>query len=87
MTVCGAIDVERTSIRLKKAFAERNMKAADIRDALGLCTVQAVYKWFDPHYKTLPSIDNLVAISAVLGISIDDLIVRKGSAEEGKRAS
>lgn len=36
---------------------------------------QAIYKW--QHGAALPAIDNLIVLSAVFGVSMDEIIVRE----------
>lgn len=53
---------------------DAGMSVRDIQIILGLGSTQAIYKWLAG--KGLPSIDNLVVLSSVLNVSLDDLIVR-----------
>ena len=45
----------------------------DIQDAFGFGTPQAIYKW--QQGLALPTIDNLVVLAALLGVTIDDILV------------
>ena len=67
------IDLEATGRRIDEARIERGLKIADISEALGLATTYAVYKWV--RGKTLPALENLVALGRLLDRKIDDLIV------------
>ena len=53
-----------------------------LQDVLGFNTPQAIYKWFNG--VTMPTIDNLVILAAVLGVTIDEIIVVD---EQGAKAS
>jgi transcriptional regulator with XRE-family HTH domain len=44
---------------------------------LGFTTPQAIYKW--QHGRALPTLDNLVALAAVFGVKIDDILVYQDS--------
>lgn len=77
MMQTAEIDVEKTSLQLRRLFDERNVRVADARESLGLGSVQSIYKWFDVRNKTLPTVDNLVRISEMFQVPLDDLIVRK----------
>ena len=44
-----------------------------IQDALGFSTPQAIYKW--QNGTAMPTIDNLVALASILGVTIDEIIV------------
>ena len=45
----------------------------DLQDVLGFATPQAIYKW--QRGTCLPSVDNLVVLSAVLRVPIDKILV------------
>lgn len=57
-------------IRLREAAG---LTVRDIQDIFGFATPQAVYKW--QHGAAMPTIDNLVVLAAVLGVTIDKLLV------------
>lgn len=71
------IDCKATSLHLKEMLKEHGIKAKDVQLALGLNSIQAVYKWLSPDHKTVPSLDNLVQLSALLNCKIEDLLVIK----------
>ena len=52
---------------------ERGLTVRQLQRLLGFATPQAIYKW--QHGETLPTIDNLVALSAILNVSIEDILV------------
>ena len=45
----------------------------DMQAVFGFATPQAIYKWI--HGTAMPSIDNLVILAAVLGVTMDEIIV------------
>ncbi|MCD8045353.1 MAG: helix-turn-helix domain-containing protein [Clostridiales bacterium] len=47
----------------------------EIQECLGIGAYQSVYNWFSG--KTLPSLDNMFALSRLLGISMENMIVCK----------
>lgn len=53
-----------------------------LQDVLGFNTPQAIYKWFNG--VSMPTIDNLVILAAVLGVTIDEIIVVN---EQGTKVS
>ncbi len=69
------IDVEASCKNLKRMCMEKGISANELKEVLGLESVQACYKWFAG--KNLPSIDNLFIIAQLLGVKIDDIIVAK----------
>ena len=60
----------RNIIRLREAAG---MTVKDIQDIFGFATPQAIYKW--QHGTALPTIDNLVVLARVLGVTIDEILV------------
>lgn len=60
----------RNIMRLRK---ESGLSVNELQRILGFATPQAIYKW--QQGKTLPSLDNLVALAAVFGVRIDDILV------------
>ena len=52
------------------------LSVQDLPDIFGFTTPQAIYKW--QRGVTLPSLDNLVALAAVFGTTMDAIIVRNG---------
>ena len=45
----------------------------DLQEKLELASPQAIYKW--QRGDTIPTIDNLIILADVFGVSIDDIIV------------
>ena len=68
-----AINVEETGMRIDVLIHESEYSVRDISERLGFETPQAVYKWMQG--KTLPKLDNLVALASILNVSIDDILV------------
>lgn len=67
------IDVRATSNHLRDLMSERGLEPKDLTKACHTDR-KTVYKWLNGQ---LPSIDNLLALSDLLGVSINDMIVRK----------
>ena len=60
----------RNIVRLRK---ERGMTVKDLQDWFGFEEPRAIYKW--QHGETLPSVDNLYALSALLDVPMEDILV------------
>lgn len=73
------LDAVATGARIKELRKQRKIKVDDIRQFMGLESEQAIYKW--QRGESLPSIDNLYALSFLFGTSIDSILV--GTKEEG----
>lgn len=66
------IDKEATGKRIKRIMNYRGITVKQIQEALGLSCVQGVYHWLNGI--SLPSLDNLYALSELLQVSMDSLI-------------
>ena len=51
----------------------QNIDRLDMQMIFGFATPQAIYKWI--HGTSMPTIDNLVILAAVLGVSMDEIVV------------
>ncbi len=67
------INIELSCRNLKRICEERGYSAGSLQKALGLGSSQACYKWFAG--KSLPNIDNLIAISRLLDVQLDEILV------------
>ena len=66
------IDVPATGKRIRQLRIESGMTIADLQKACGV-TAAAVCKW--QRGETMPSIDNLVILAALLDVTLDDIVV------------
>lgn len=73
------IDMELTGKRIKQVCEQQKLSARDVQRYLNIGAFQSVYNWFNG--KTLPSLDNMLALSRLLGTSIENLIVCKEDKE------
>ena len=67
-----AIDMSATGARLKAIMDNRGFSVKDIQNYLGLAAVQSVYHWLDG--RSLPTVDNLYALSELFCLPIDDML-------------
>ena len=67
------IDLVKTGNNIKSLLAQNNISVTKLQDILGFTSPQAIYKWF--WGQSLPSIDNLVILSSILHVSIEDILV------------
>ena len=51
---------------------EAGFTVKDMQEVFGFTTPQAIYKWI--HGTAMPTIDNLVILAAVLGVTMDEII-------------
>ncbi len=69
------IDVKATGEKIRQLRKEHHMKVEDIASYMGFGTDQAVYKW--QRGDSLPTVDNLYALSILFNTSIEDILCEK----------
>ena len=67
------IDPVATGANIVRLRKERGMTVRDLQDWFGFEEPRAIYKW--QHGETLPSVDNLYALSALLEVPMEDILV------------
>ncbi len=72
------IDIIKTGLCLKRHIKQAGYTVKQIQEYLHLSCPQPVYRWFKG--QTLPSIDHLYALSKLLRMSMDELIVAQNQA-------
>lgn len=73
------IDLIATGRNIEALRKQRGLSVRDLQDVLGFATPQAIYKW--QHGTSLPTVDNLVVLSAVLRVPIDKILVTEDGGE------
>ncbi len=69
------IDILQTGLRLKHCIKQSGYTVRQIQEHLHLSCPQPIYRWFKG--QTLPSIDHFYALSKLLHIPMDELIVEQ----------
>ena len=67
------VDLIATGKNIEKLRKEAGYSVKELQEIFGFGTPQAIYKW--QQGLALPTIDNLVALAALLDVAIDDIIV------------
>ena len=67
------INTVATGENINRMRMEAGFTVKDMQAMFGFATPQAIYKWI--HGTAMPSIDNLVILAAVLGVTMDEIIV------------
>ena len=67
------IDVAATGANIVRLRKEHGYSVADLQEFFGFDAPQAIYKW--QQGKSLPSTDNLFALSQFLEVTIEDILV------------
>ena len=73
MIVFPTIDLAATGKNIIKLREESGLSVRDLQDIFGFATPQAIYKW--QHGAALPTIDNLIVLSAVFKVSMEEIII------------
>lgn len=66
------INMKETGNRIREMMEMRGMSVKDIQRYLNLSCVQSVYHWLDG--RSMPTIDNLYALSALFHVPLDALV-------------
>ena len=67
------INMAATGANIKALLKAKGLKVADVQATCGFNTPQAIFKWM--HGDAMPSIDNLVILAHLLGVTIDQIII------------
>ena len=67
------INVEATGKNIDKLMKERRLSKREVQTVCGFTTVQTIYKWV--HGKCLPTVDNLLVLSYLFEVKIEDILV------------
>ena len=67
------INLIATGKNIEMLRKKAGLTVKELQKFFGFSTPQAIYKW--QHGAALPSIDNLVVLSAIFKVSIDDILV------------
>lgn len=67
------IDMAATGENIRRLRERSGKSVRDLQYILGFTSPQAIYKW--QHGETLPTLDNLVILSAIFHVSMDEIIV------------
>ncbi len=73
------IDLEATGRNIVRLREERGITVRELQDIFGFAHPQTIYKW--QWGRCLPSVDSLVILSCVFGVSIERIIVVDGREE------
>ena len=73
MFVFPTIDLVATGKNIIKLREESGLSVRDLQNIFGFATPQAIYKW--QHGTALPTIDNLIVLSAVFKVSMEEIII------------
>ena len=67
------IDMRGTGLKITQLRKASGKSVKDLQDIFGFGTPQAIYKW--QQGAAMPTIDNLIVLSVIFGVSLDEIIV------------
>ena len=67
------INLKGTGSNIESCRREAGLSVRDLQDYFGFEYPQAIYKW--QHGECLPTVDNLLALSRILEVKMEDLLV------------
>ncbi len=67
------IDMRGTGLKITQLRKASGKSVKDLQDIFGFGTPQAIYKW--QQGAAIPTIDNLIVLSVIFGVSLDEIIV------------
>ena len=73
MCIFPTINLLKTGENILALREKKGLSVRDLQQMLGFATPQAIYKW--QRGNSLPTIDNLVVLSAVFRVPIDEILV------------
>ena len=73
MNMMPIINMIKTGENITRIRKDKGMTVKELQDIFGFATPNAIYKW--QNGMAMPTIDNLVILSKVFDVSMDELIV------------
>ncbi len=67
------IDMKQTGRNICYLRKQRGISVKELQQMMGFGTPQAIYKW--QHGASLPTVDNLVALSEIFSVPIDSILI------------
>ena len=78
------IDMKQTGQNIMRLRKENGMSVRELQEIFGFATPQAIYKW--QQGTVIPTIDNLVALATIFGVTLEDILaIHYGNA--GKKSA
>ena len=74
------VDTVATGQNIDRLRNAAGLSVKDMQMIFGFATPQAIYKWI--HGTSMPTIDNLVILAAVLGVTLDEIVVVETAARK-----
>ena len=69
----GLFDTLAMGQRIESLCKEKGLKPVDVSEAVGIGTVQSIYRWY--RGEVIPEIEHLYLVSRLLGTTVDELLI------------
>jgi len=69
------IDPVATGKRIKSLCKERGLTVRELQARMGIVSRSSIFKWM--RGASIPTVDNLVLLADILGVTVDKIIVTK----------
>ena len=79
MNCIPVIDLTATGINITRMRISAGLTVRDLQDVFGFSTPQAIYKW--QRGTALPTVDNLVVLAVLFGVTIDEILIFQESGQ------
>ena len=73
MNSLPVIDVTATGMNIARLRMAAGLTVRELQAVFGFSTPQAIYKW--QRGDALPTLDNMVVLAAVLGVTMEEILV------------
>ena len=73
MNCIPVINMTATGNNIMRLRINTGMTVKELQNIFGFSTPQAIYKW--QRGETVPTLDNMVVLAAVFGVTIDEIII------------
>lgn len=71
------INITETGMNINRIRKDRNISVREIADFLGFNNTKSIYRWF--RGETMPTLDNIIALSFLFGVSVNEMVVTEKS--------
>ena len=76
--ILPVVIMKQTGQNITLLREQRGISVKQLQCMMGFATPQAIYKW--QHGESLPTVDNLVALSAIFAVPIDAILITVSAA-------
>ena len=85
VTEFPVIDMEATGRNIRNLREERGLTVREVQEFFGFEEPSAIYMW--QRGRSLPTVDNLCALSKLFEVSMEDILVLRGSNDGDEKKS